>query len=132
MKPRSVSAPTKVVHPLRSYPMAMGYADAEPLAAPAAPMASGHVGRSPRLVDEDQPRRVEVELTLEPLLATRQHVGAVLLGRVRSLFLRVTAWRAKKRWIVPKPKMRPCLARLARTSSIVPSLLGPSAAMTAS
>jgi len=42
------------------------------------------------------------------------------------------AWRAKKRWIVPKPKTRPCSARLARTSSIVASLPGPSAAITAS
>lgn len=112
--------------------MAMRHAYPKPLAAPAAPMAARHIGRSPRLVDEDQPLRVKVQLILEPLLASGQDVGAVLLGRVRGLFLRVMAWRAKKRWIVPKPKTRPCFARRARTSSMVASLPGPSAAITAS
>jgi hypothetical protein len=41
------------------------------------------------LVDEHQPVGVEVELTLEPGPAAAQDIGAVLLGSVRSLFLRV-------------------------------------------
>jgi hypothetical protein len=95
-------------------------------------MAARHVGRGPGLVDEDEPLRIEIKLVLEPSFASDQDVGAVLLGRVRGLFLRVMAWRAKKRWIVPKPKIRPRFARLARTSSMVASLPGPSAAITKS
>ena len=40
-------------------------------------------------------------------------------------------WRAKNRWIVPKPKSRPCSARLCLISSIVASLSGPRASGTA-
>ena len=55
----------------------------------------------PGLVDEHQPVRIEIELALEPVLAPLQDVGAVLLGGVRRLFLRVIPWRAKKRRSVP-------------------------------
>ena len=112
--------------------MAMRDTNPKPLATSATPMAARHVGRGPGLVDEDQPVGIEIELILEPLLAPDQNVGTVLFSGVRGLFLRVMAWRAKKRWIVPKPKARPCSARLARTSSMVASLPGPSAAITAS
>lgn len=132
MKPRRVSAPTKVVHPLRSYPMAMRDADAQSLAAATAAMPARHVGGRPRFIDEDQFFRVQVQLILEPGLTTLQHVGAVLFAGVRGLFLRVTPCRAKNRWIVPKPKARPFAARLARTSSMVASRSGPSAARTIS
>jgi hypothetical protein len=88
-------------------------------------VAAGHVGRGPHasrnpfgIIDEHQPVGLKVELILEPLFTPDQDVGAVLFGSVRCLFLRVMAWRAKKRWIVPKPKARPCFARLARTSSM--------------
>jgi len=37
-------------------------------------------------IDEHQPRRVEVESSVEPRLTARQDVGAVLLGRVCGLF----------------------------------------------
>jgi hypothetical protein len=57
--------------------------------------------RSPGLVDEDQTFGIEIKLAFEPGLAPLQDVGAVLLDRVRRLFLRVMAWRAKKRRIVP-------------------------------
>jgi hypothetical protein len=116
----------------RGLPVAVGDADPQPCPTQATPMATRHVGRSPYLVDEDQPVGIEIELILEPPFAPDQHVGAVLIGGVRGLFLRVMAWRAKKLWIVPKPNMRPCSARLARTSSIVASLPGPSAAITTS
>jgi hypothetical protein len=54
-------------------------------------MAPGHVGGSPCLVDENETLGIKVELILEPLLATYQDIGAVLLGSVRGLFLRVMA-----------------------------------------
>jgi hypothetical protein len=88
-------------------------------------MAPGHIGGGPGLVDEDEALRIEIELALEPVLPPLQDIGAVLFTRVRSLFLRVMVWRAKKRWIVPKPKTRPCSVRLARTSSMVASRSGP-------
>lgn len=71
------------------------------LSAPAPAMAAGHVGGGPGFVDEDEPVRVEIELRLEPGLALLQDVRPVLLGRVGGLFLRVMAWRAKKRRTVP-------------------------------
>jgi len=64
-------------------------------------MAARHIGRGPGLVDEDETVGIEVGLPLEPLLPPLQDFGAVLLARVRGLFLRVIAWRAKKRRIVP-------------------------------
>ena len=85
------------------FPVAVRDADTKALAAAAAAVAVGssHVGRSPGLVDEHQTFGIEIELAFEPGLAPLQDVGAVLLGRVRGLFLRVMAWRAKKRRIVP-------------------------------
>jgi hypothetical protein len=52
-------------------------------------MAAGHVGRGPGLVDEHATLGIEVELAIEPLMALDQDVGAVLLVRMASLFLRV-------------------------------------------
>jgi hypothetical protein len=54
-------------------------------------MTARHVGGGPGLVDEDQSLGIEVELILEPLFAPGQDVGAILLGGVRGLFLRVMA-----------------------------------------
>jgi hypothetical protein len=76
-------------------------ADTKALAAAAAAVGSSHFGRGPGLVDEDQTFGIEIKLAFEPGLAPLQDVGSILLGRVRGLFLRVTAWRAKKRRIVP-------------------------------
>jgi hypothetical protein len=75
--------------------------DMQALAAAAAAVNARHLGRSPGLVDEDQTLGIEIKLAFEPGLAPLQNVGSVLLGRVRRLFLRVMAWRAKKRRIVP-------------------------------
>ena len=80
--------------------MAVGNADPQPLAAAAAAVSASHVGRSPGLVDKDQAFGIKIKLAFEPGLAPLQDVGAVLLSRVRRLFLRVIAWRAKKRRIV--------------------------------
>src|SRR3546814_14727213 len=56
-----------------------------------------HLGRGSRLIDENQPLRVEMGLGLEPSFTFRGYVFAVLLGRVRRLFLRVTLCRSKHR-----------------------------------
>ena len=64
-------------------------------------VAARHVGRGPGLVDEHQAVGLEVELGFEPGLAALHNVRAILLGRVRSLFLRVILWRRKKRQSVP-------------------------------
>ena len=71
------------------------------LTPPAAAMPAGHVGGSPGLVDEDQTLWIEIELGLEPGPAPLQDVGPILLGGMGGLFLRVMAWRAKKRRTVP-------------------------------
>ena len=69
--------------------MSEGDAGAQALAPPATTMAPCHVGGRPGLVDEDQLVGVEIELAVEPLLATEQDVGTILLRRVAGLFLRV-------------------------------------------
>jgi hypothetical protein len=45
-----------------------------------------HLGVRGGLVDEDDQRRIEVELSLKPRLARRVHRAAALFGGVRSLF----------------------------------------------
>ena len=66
--------------------MAVRYAGPQPLTPQAAAVRAGHVGRGPGLVDEDEPVRIEVQLTFEPILAPLQHIGTLLLGGVRGLF----------------------------------------------
>ena len=77
------------------------HAGAQALPARGTAVGPRHVGLRPGLVDEDQPRWVELGLRLEPGLAPPQHVWAVLLAGVRGLFLRVIRRRAKKRRSVP-------------------------------
>lgn len=77
--------------------MTVRKAHPQPFASGAASMRAGHVGRRPGLVEEDQAFRIEVELTVEPVLPLGQDVGAVLLDRVAGLFFRVIPWRTKKR-----------------------------------
>ncbi len=97
------------------FPVAVREAHAQAFAAPAATMGAGHVGLRPvrraysaplarrplRTLDEDQPFGFKVALAVEPSLSPPQDVGAVLLRRVPSLFLRVRPWRRKNRRIVP-------------------------------
>jgi hypothetical protein len=73
--------------------------DADPKASPtrSPPVAPGHVGGSPGLVDEHQPLGIKVELALEPGLAPLADIRAVLLGGMRRLFLRVILCRRQKR-----------------------------------
>jgi len=69
--------------------VAVREAHPQALAPGAAAMAAGHVGRSPGFVDEHEPLGIEVELAIEPVMPLTQDVGAVLLDRMPSLFLRV-------------------------------------------
>ena len=75
----------------RRFPVAVRDADTQAFAAAAAAVSASHVGRSPGLIDEDQAVGIEIKLAFEPGLAPLQDVGAVLLGRVSGLFLRVMA-----------------------------------------
>ena len=56
-------------------------------AAPGPAVATGHVGRGGRFVDEHQLGRVQIALHRSPGGARRGYVGAVLLGRPDLLFL---------------------------------------------
>ena len=77
----------------RRLPVAMRNRGAAALAAWAAAAQAGHLGGRPGLVDEDELRRVELGLELEPGLAARAHVLPLLLTGVRRLFLNVIPWR---------------------------------------
>jgi hypothetical protein len=66
--------------------MAVREAHPQPLTLPAAAMAAGHVGGSPRLVDEDKALRGEIDLALEPFPPLFQDVGPVLLDCMASLY----------------------------------------------
>lgn len=81
--------------------MAMRHAGPQALAAGRSSVPPCHVRRGPGLVDEDEARRIEIELLVEPLLAAPQDIRPLLLGSVRRLFLRVIRRRAKKRHSVP-------------------------------
>ena len=126
--PRSVSAPTKVVvfqwpcgTPTRSRVAARQrpWRRAMLVVAQVSSMKTSRSGSRSSWLSNQSCRRFRTS-------------GRSCSLRVRGLFLRVMPWRAKKRWIVPKPKTRPCSVRLARTSSMVASRSGPSAVMTAS
>jgi hypothetical protein len=56
----------------------------------ASPMAARHLGRSAGLVNKDQVRRVQAGLLVTPGDPRGGNVGTLLLGGVRSLFLRVS------------------------------------------
>ena len=82
------------------FPMAMRYGAR--IAHPWAPTVKArHFGVRGGLVDEDDPRRIEVELSLKPCLTRCIHRAATLFGGVRRLFLRVILRRLKNRQSVP-------------------------------
>lgn len=68
------------------FPVAVGNADAKPFASRRTSIATGHVCRGPRFVDEDEAFRIEIELAVKPLLAPLQDVRAILLACVCGLF----------------------------------------------
>jgi hypothetical protein len=69
--------------------MAMRHAGTATLAARRSSALPRHLRGQTRLIDEDQLRRIEVDLAVEPVPAALQDVGAVLLQCVRGLFLYV-------------------------------------------
>ena len=86
---------------------------------------------APVSVDEDERVGIEVELAFEPGLARRLHVGALLLGGVRGLFLYVMPRRSKKRQIVVRPKRasRASISFVRRSSSVTSGAAATSARM---
>lgn len=73
----------------RCFPVAVRHASPEAFTARAATMATHHVGRGPGLVDKGEAFGSEIGLVLEPVLATPQDAGAMLLAGMRRLFLSV-------------------------------------------
>lgn len=67
----------------RRLPVAVRRAHAQAFALQASASPARHIGGGPGLVDEDQLFWLQIELAVEPVLATLQNVGAVLLGGVR-------------------------------------------------
>ena len=53
-------------------------------------MAADHIGGRRGLVQEHDLLGIQVELTREPVLARRHHVGTALLGGVQIPFFRLT------------------------------------------
>jgi hypothetical protein len=68
-------------------------------------------------IDEDETLRLDIELIIEPTLALAQDVGAILLGRVASLFLRLIPWPTKKRCRPARDTTKPTSASASRNSS---------------
>jgi hypothetical protein len=84
----------------RPAPLALGRPAAKPC----------HLGVRPGLVNEDQPVGVEVELSVEPVLAPGSDVRARLLARVSRLFLCVRPRLVKKYHTVAGQARTPCSA----------------------
>jgi hypothetical protein len=93
--------------------MAERDAGAQPLSLGRSAIAARHVGGSPGLVDEDELFGIEIELAVEPGFAPFQDVGAILLGRVRGLFLNVIPRLTKNRQIDDTPIESPLSASAA-------------------
>ncbi len=69
-------------------PMPVGDARATALAPPGTPTQPRHLRRQARLVDEDQPGRIEVELAVKPSLALSRDFRPLLLQCVCGFFVR--------------------------------------------
>jgi hypothetical protein len=64
----------------------MWNADPQTLPSRATSIQAGHLGRGTCLVDEHQPFRVEIKLTVKPSLARSSDVRPVALAGVRGFF----------------------------------------------
>src|SRR5271155_1854827 len=109
------------------FPMAMGHGGAASLAPGRTTVKARHLGVRGGLVDEDDPRRIEVELPFKPRLTRRIHRVATLFGGVRRLFLRVILRRLKNRQSVPMAAATPRSFSRSRSSASVMSLLAATA-----
>jgi hypothetical protein len=67
-------------------PFAERHLGKEAAAPRASSMQARHVGLGPGLVDEDEPRRIELSLVLLPALTPPFDVGPILLGGVQAFF----------------------------------------------
>lgn len=74
----------------RRAPVPVRSAADQPLAASTAPAQAGHVRFCRRLVDEDEPGRIESALPPTPPLARPLDIDPVLLAGVQTLFLYVS------------------------------------------
>ena len=70
-------------------PMAMWDGGSAPLAALGPAPQARHLGGSAGFINEDELGRIQIGLPLEPSLARRLHVRALLFARMRRLFLYV-------------------------------------------
>jgi hypothetical protein len=66
--------------------MAMGHGRAASLAPGRTTVKARHLGVRGGLVDEDNPRRIEIELSFKPSLTLRVHRAATLFGGMRRPF----------------------------------------------
>ena len=81
--------------------MAMRDGSAAALASGCSAVEARHLG----LVDENELLGIEIKLAVEPGRAGHFHIAALLLGRMRRLFLSVIRRRLKKRQSVPIPAL---------------------------
>ena len=109
------------------FPMAMGHGGAASLAPGRTTIKARHLGVRGGLVDEDDARRIEIELSFKPRLARRVHRVAALFGGVRRLFLRVILRRLKNRQSVPMATTTPRSFSRSRSSESVMSLVAATA-----
>jgi hypothetical protein len=79
-------AQTQGAHKGDDFPMPMRRVIDQPLTDRVAAAKPYHGGVGPRLVDKDQPRRVEHALLAHPASARADHIGALLLGGIQSFF----------------------------------------------
>lgn len=103
----------------RRFPMSMRDAGAQPLALRGAPALARHVRRRPSLVDEDEPLGIEIELTIEPVLASLYDVRPVLLARMGGLFLNVRPQRSRNVHSVARLALTPRSASSRPKSSLM-------------
>ena len=59
------------------------------MSTPGTPVAAGHIGLCPGLVDEDETRWIKSRLRLEPCRSRRGDIGTILLNGRQCLFLSV-------------------------------------------
>ena len=121
MKPRRESGRFLKANAKHSSGSGLGYGGAASLAARRAAVEARHPGVRRCFVDEDGPRRIEIELFFKPCFTRRVHRAATLLGRMRRLFLRVTLRRLKNRQSVPIATATTCPPSFSRSSASVMS-----------
>jgi hypothetical protein len=66
--------------------MSEGRVSDQPLAFFASAIAGRHIGRSPGLVDKDEPSRIEAWLHFAPIGASGLDITPALLGGAKSFF----------------------------------------------